>query len=218
MAGLAVAKLLGEPKHRIVVVASSNQPIDVFIKKINLALAEAKLDPKHATTLRNRIAIRVYNDKSEAKYLLSMADKERLETLEQVRAAVEAEELEDDLAMLAAAFPNVVTEPVKIDNLTLTPATSGQSSKMNAVTSEEEDGSDGSEDNGGDAFISDGEQTHTCKDGKKKKKKKSKGPSKGARRAAALFKARQEQQAKNRTDIHCQTLGVNGGNGGNLAI
>ncbi len=125
IAGLVVARLLREPEYRIVVVVSLNQPIDIFIKKINLALAEAKLDPKHATTLRNRIAIRVYNNKSEAKYLLLIANKERLETLEQVRATVEAEELEDDLVILTAAFPDVVTKLVKIDNLTLTPTTSG---------------------------------------------------------------------------------------------
>jgi hypothetical protein len=97
IAGLAVTKLLREPKHCIVVVTSLNQPINVFIKKINLALAKAKLDPKHATTLRNRIAIRVYNNKLEAKYPLLIANKERLETLEQVHATIKAEELEDDL-------------------------------------------------------------------------------------------------------------------------
>ncbi len=126
----------------------------------------------------------MYLLRSEAKYLLSIANKEHLKRLEQVCVTIEAEELEDDLVILTITFLNVVTKLVKINNLTLTPTTLGQSSKMNTITSEKENNSN----SGRDAFISDSKQTHTYKDSKKKKKK-SKGPFKSTRRVTALFKA-----------------------------
>ena len=76
-AELIVARRLGNPKERILIVAAANQPADVLIRKVNDALRRAKgIGVEYQNILGTRVAARVYTDASEMSYFISLADRQ----------------------------------------------------------------------------------------------------------------------------------------------
>jgi hypothetical protein len=221
-AGVIVAKLLGDPQTKAVFSASSNQPVDVFVKKINLALQKARDNPLYAHLLQHFLAIRVYNDKSENRYILAMCDRNRLENLEQSQREREDDQDLADLEDIRALWPEYdpsnpdqeVPEHLRSVFMPSKTATSSQQApvleaqeqtsstsedpidaiKLNTVTSD--DGDEDEVDDDEDNFNSDLTPDYPGKtynaSGKSKGKKKSKGQSKKQKDKAAVAFQRQE--------------------------
>lgn len=79
-ARLIVAKMLGKPSARVLVVSSANQPADVLIQKVHGAMQTAlNAKPEYKSLLQKKAICRVYADVSETAYVMTLREQDEEE-------------------------------------------------------------------------------------------------------------------------------------------